>query len=159
MSKLRKESPCKQTLYHYFFFKSLSRFSAYSRPLFIDLSMHIISHFNIAARVVSCASGLSIIFYCSHSKLRDAPSYVTLQRIENLHGFLTVFCHSTPNTYNNLLYNFDYRPVRAHPINKQLIFPCKKFYIQNLILLCHLFYSWLVSSTSYSTVRLKVFTK
>ena len=48
----------------------------------MELPMHIICHYNIAhvlSHVVSCASGLSIVFYRSHSELRDTPTYRKLE--------------------------------------------------------------------------------
>ena len=45
--------------------KFIAFFSAYFK---LDLPTNVIHYFNIVTRVVSCAhSGLSIIFYCSHS--------------------------------------------------------------------------------------------
>ena len=44
-------------------------FSAYSKPLFIDLSMQIIHYFNTDCNVhmcrVMCPKGSPIVFYCS----------------------------------------------------------------------------------------------
>ena len=79
---------------------SSSAFPTHSKPLFI--ADHIIHYFNLAICMYA-KSGLAIVFYHSHSELRNAP---TLRKLEWLVYHILLFTLCAPSddpTYNSTI--------------------------------------------------------
>ena len=75
------------------------------KPLFVD---DIIYHFNLAT-CICVQSGLAIVFYCSYSKLRNAPRYRKLEWL--VYRILLFTLHSTSRgiaTKNEVVRHFSH---------------------------------------------------